>query len=189
MTSIASALLAHCRPPLLAAALGAAALPLHAQTWTVTGLTSSGCGDGDTEFAINMTGVSTGTWYFDTIATAGGQTYMDEYFGWSFPDGAGSWLLWDSNDRGQQTASFPIPQDTPITVTMTLRDSTAVPMYRTVVELSQCNNGVITSNVSTDLRPRATTAPVAVPALGEWGLLALGLAAAGMGARRLRRRA
>ncbi|MCB2034179.1 MAG: IPTL-CTERM sorting domain-containing protein [Ottowia sp.] len=30
---------------------------------------------------------------------------------------------------------------------------------------------------------------MAVPALGEWGLLALGLAAAGMGARRLRRRA
>jgi hypothetical protein len=65
-------------------------------------------------------------------------------------------------------------------------------VYYTVVQLSRCNGGAITFNQSGITLPRIPPASggsaAAVPALGDWSLLALGAAALTLGARRLRRR-
>jgi hypothetical protein len=152
MTAVlAQRLLSGWRKPLAAAALCAAAWSAHAQTWTVTNLNSTGCNDGDIEFAVNFSGVSSGTWYFDTTADAAGQRYMDEYFDDNFSDGARRWYLFDENSRGQQTQSFPLPANTPITVILTLRNAAETPVYRTTVILSRCDGGVMLSNQSSPI--------------------------------------
>jgi len=173
----------------LAAAALCAAASAHAQTWTVTGLNTIGCNSGDTTLNITITGTASGTWYFDATADVGSDRYMDSYIGPIGMDGTGYTPVNSVNVRGQQTQVFPLPPNTPFIVTLILRDAAQTPVYKTVVQISQCNGGVITSNVSGPVSPVVSSSAAAVPALGEWSLLALGLAAAGLGARRLRRRA
>ncbi|MDR2709865.1 MAG: hypothetical protein LBB65_00735 [Burkholderiales bacterium] len=131
----------------LAAAAFFIAVSAYAQTWTVISLDTIGCYGSGTGFTVNFSGVSVGTWYFDTTVDAAGERYMDEYF-IDNNDNLRDWHLYDANDRGLQTQNFPLPAGTPITVTLTLRDATETPVYRTVVELSQCDGGAITGNVS-----------------------------------------
>lgn len=176
----------------LAAVAFCAAFSAHAQTWTVTGLNAVSCGNGDTEFAVNFSGLPPGTWYYDTTVDAAGKRFMDEYFNQAAMDGPDAWDLYNANDRGLQTQLFPLPAGTPITVTLTLRDSTETPVYYTVVQLSRCDGGVITFNQSGATLPRippaATTTAASVPTLGETALALLGLLLAGGAALRMRRR-
>ncbi len=183
LTSLRAATLI--KAALLAPVLAVSAAPALAQTWTVTSLDTIGCNASGTRFTVNFSGTSSGSWFYDTTVDVAGSRYMDERVA-SALDGNFSWHLYDANDLGQQTATFPMPAATPITVTMTLRDSTLAARYRTVVTLSRCDGGTMLSNVGSVV---AVAPPAAVPTLSEWALLALGLAAAGIGARRLRRSA
>lgn len=143
-----------------------AAVSVHAQTWTVNGLnvTPTACHSGwdGVQFQVNFFGVSAGNWFFETTADAGGERYMDAYIrNDRRDDGVYGWWLQDLNQRGRQTQSFPLPEDTPIIVTITLYDSTETPVYRTVVVLSQCNDGTIifNENVPVDGTPAAFISP------------------------------
>jgi len=135
---------------LAAAALGGAAQltarPLDAAMpqWLFLGTNSTGCAGGTTRINVRFVDV-TPNMFQDTIVEANGQIFMDEL---GFGIGPASplddiWGFYDSNDRGLQTATFPLPPDTIINVTLTLRDSNKSALWITRLQFI-CNKAGVT---------------------------------------------
>lgn len=109
------------------------------ERWIITGRLSSGCNSGDTFFSQRFEGLVPGqTYYADTIVKdLAGIVYMDEYFS-SIAPGAfdDDWGVFDENDRGLQTGSFPLPAGTPLIMTVTLRDASEQVLTSTSVQFT-----------------------------------------------------
>lgn len=128
-------------------------------TWDVVSAITIGCASSATGFNVAYGDIDpTEDYYQDTIVKDGaGDVYMDELVGPTTPSDT-TWYLYDSNDRGMQTQSFPIPS--PVTVIFTLRDSSMAAIYQTTLSLD-CVGGtysVISAGV-----PGASTGASAVP--------------------------
>lgn len=96
------------------------------EEWIIKGRLASGCFSGDTGFSVQFKNLTPGaTYYADTIVRdANGVVYMDEYFSSTAPGPFDNdWYVFDSNDRGLQTGSFPLPAGKTLTIIMTLRDA------------------------------------------------------------------
>jgi len=104
------------------------------ETWTVVSAISIGCASDATGFNVAYSNIDPGANYYqETWVEAGGLVYMDEYLGPTTPSDP-SWYLYDSNDRGLQTANFPIPE--PATVILRLYDADEQPIYETRLTLN-----------------------------------------------------
>ncbi len=83
---------------------------------------SNGCTSGAANFEIHFTIADTSQNYaVRTIASAGGNVYMDELLAseaGTYLAGKTDWGVFDENQGGTQTAHMPIPANTPITVTV-----------------------------------------------------------------------
>jgi len=96
------------------------------EEWVIKGRIASGCTSGDTGFEVQFKNLTPGaTYYADTIVRdANGVVYMDEYFASTAPGPFDNdWYVYDENDRGKQTGSFPLPAGKTLTIIMTLRDA------------------------------------------------------------------
>jgi hypothetical protein len=82
-----------------------------------------------------------------TIVTAGGLTYMDEDAGIvSANEVQSDWRTYESNSGGPINGTWPIPNDTPVTIQLWLQDGDGGPLVRgTQVNLTQCNGGTATT--------------------------------------------
>lgn len=101
----------------------------------------TGIDTGDCELLI-LTTVNSGgesDHYYATLAKAGGKIYMDEFFADEGQYGLGDWEVYSRNDRWMQTAEFPLPKKTPITVEHTISDLDNSPEWRSVATVSKCN--------------------------------------------------
>jgi len=115
------------------------------ETWTVDSAISIGCASSATGFNVAYSNIDPGADYYqETWVEAGGLVYMDEYIGPTTPFDT-TWYLYDSNDRGLQTASFPIPE--PATVILRLYDAAEQPIYETRLTLN-CIAGTYTVDFS-----------------------------------------
>lgn len=131
-----------------------------------------GCANGEFALGVQTQGTTAGTWSQHTTVDIGGARCMDLISTAPVPDGTWTWVLGDGNDTGTQTHSFPLPPATPFTVTVTLRNATGQPVYRStgVIEPGCENVDARTSSIENtpiDL-PGPGVAPV--PTLGHAGL-------------------
>ncbi len=129
-------------------------------TWTVDSLATSGCDAFDTVFNVSYSDIDPAEDYYqETIVSDGTDVYMDELVGPTTPFDT-TWALYDSDDRGLQTASFPIPS--PVTVVFTLHDSTMTPIYRTTLSYD-CSGGSYVILSSGPVGTSTTAEPVPGP--------------------------
>ncbi len=110
------------------------------EQWLVIGRISSGCLSGQTGFEVAFRNLTPGERYYaDTIVKDfAGVVYMDEYFSRVAPNPAfdNDWFVYDLNDRGLQTGSFPMPADRVLTLVVTLRDRHQHELWRTEVHFT-----------------------------------------------------
>ncbi len=150
--------------------------------WNFVSVISSGCDSFATGFNVAYVNV-TSPMYQDTIVESGGLIYMDEYLQQSPPSDT-TWFFYDANNRGYQTATFPIPPGQPVRYSLTLHDAGQAPVWRTVVTVDGCDTFNITSVESGPVSSLQT-----VPTLGGAGLVALVLLLGAAGFLVLRRAA
>ncbi|GAB4422476.1 MAG: hypothetical protein Kow00106_19620 [Anaerolineae bacterium] len=109
------------------------------EQWLVKGRISSGCFSGQTFFEVEFRNLTPGVKYYaDTIVKdMAGTVYMDEYFSAVAPGPFDNdWGVFDSNDRGLQTGSFPLPAGQVLAMTVTLRDKHQQPLWSTTVHFT-----------------------------------------------------
>lgn len=109
------------------------------EQWLVKGRISSGCFSGQTYFEVEFRNLTPGaTYYADTIVKdLAGVVYMDEYFSDAAPGSFDNdWGVFDENDRGLQTGSFPLPAGKVLVMIVTLRDSHQQPLWSTTVHFT-----------------------------------------------------
>lgn len=125
------------------------------ETWTVVSSISIGCDTLATGFNVAYSNIDPGAAYYqETWVEAGGQVYMDEYIGPTSPSDS-TWYLYNANDRGLQTATFPIPE--PATVILRLYDADEQPIYETRLALN-CVAGTYAVVFSGAISPAETAA-------------------------------
>lgn len=131
---------------LVFASLQVTVVSAQAVSWTVVSMNTVGCNNGQTQFTTlveNIPAFPT-TLRFRTIVDAGGLRYMDEDAGNPGSNGLYGWSLYNSSSGGPTTATFPIPPNTPITVTFALIDGVGGPFVTSqTIVITQCNGGVI----------------------------------------------
>jgi|GEM_PF-4058279 len=120
--------------------------------WDVVALENIGCGNNDTAFTLVVSGTEGADLRLRTIVDAGGDRYMDEEIESPATNGYWFWQLYDDSSGGPVTASFPLPEDTPIHVRLVLLDGEQGPIrYDRDIVLDKCNGGTIVSNT---VRPK-----------------------------------
>lgn len=117
--------------------------------WKPTALTTTGCNSGNIGFTTVVSGYTGGPDHFRTTVDAGGLRYMDEDAG--IP-GSGNatygWHLYASNSGGPTTGTWPIPDNTPITVHFMLINGSGGPtLTNHTVVLDKCNGGRVVSGI------------------------------------------
>lgn len=109
-------------------------------------INATGCGAGT--FSLKYTSLRSAAHRVGTLVRAGGKTYMDENASLSTIGVVNStWTLFSSNNRDNQTSTFPLPLNTPFAVESTLYSTSYEPLWRTVVKISQCNGGTLTETL------------------------------------------
>ena len=109
------------------------------EQWLVKDRISSGCFSGQTGFEVEFRNLTPGERYYaDTIVKDfAGVVYMDEYFSATAPGPFDNdWFVFDLNDRGLQTGSFPLPAGQTLTLVVTLRNKNQVPLWTTTVNFT-----------------------------------------------------
>ena len=113
------------------------------EQWLVKDRISSGCLSGQTGFEVEFRNLTPGQrYYLDTIVKDfAGVVYMDEYFSRVAPDPAfdNDWFVYNLNNRGLQTGSFPLPENQVLSLVVTLRDRHQHELWTTVVHFT-CNS-------------------------------------------------
>jgi len=131
--------------------LGVSAVFAAGPTWTVVSVDAIDCAGSATQFSMELAGVTDpSSNYWRTIVDAGGNRYMDENAGnpSAADNGPYSWSLYNSSSAGPVTATFPLPNDTPITVQLLLTNGSGGPAVSgAIVTFDKCNGGVVTSIV------------------------------------------
>jgi hypothetical protein len=148
---------------------------LSAATWTIDSLNSIGCNQNNITFSTTLSGYTGGNERFRTTVDQAGLRYMDEDPGEpSIGNGSYPWRLYARSSGGPTTGTWPLAQDTPITVHfMLIAGPGGPPVFDRQVVLSQCNGGTITSD--------QVLINEAIPTLNEWGMIVF-MICAGFGA-------
>jgi hypothetical protein len=136
----ASGLLALQGPPASAAG----------ESWTVTGVNSFGCEDGDISLDVAITGLGGMPYVFHTRAIVDGKLYMNEGF-LDTNDGPTSWGIYsdDSYDIGTPlTGVYPMPAGKPITIYLELERPKGVRVTTWKLVLDSCDAGNVLSNAA-----------------------------------------
>ena len=174
----------------LGSLLALCSLAAQAQTMSVNSINRTGCADGGFAFNVTYAGLAapTGPWKFHTVVQQGATVYMDQLFGpVNLADGTGSWGVTSSSPSGAPTAPFPMPDNTPFTMTISVLNAANQTVSTTQATANRCGTGAqITSNATT-MGPLPTPTPTAVPALEAGGLAALAGALGVVGWLRRRR--
>ena len=120
------------------------------ESWTVVSLNATGCASGNIQFTMLLSGVTFPTTLrFRTLADAGGLRYMDEDAGSPMANGSRGWGLYNNGTGGPITGTWPIPNDTPITVQFLLVNGVGGPTVTSqVITLSKCNGGTILASAA-----------------------------------------
>jgi hypothetical protein len=110
--------------PLITGLLWIGAAPSHAagESWTVVSVDTAGCGDGDWELNVNLSGLASGPDYrAHTTVTSGGLVYMNEDVS-VINNGPDTWGLYDDFTYGAvpNPGTYPIPAGQPMSVTFDL---------------------------------------------------------------------
>ncbi|MCL4238809.1 MAG: hypothetical protein KJ047_11245 [Anaerolineae bacterium] len=111
------------------------------EQWLVIDRISSGCLSGQTGFEVAFRNLTPGeVYYADTIVKDfAGVVYMDEYFSATAPGPFDNdWSIFNRNDRGLQTGSFPMPENQVLILVVTLRDKHQQALWTTEVRFT-CN--------------------------------------------------
>jgi hypothetical protein len=118
------------------------------ESWVITDPDSSGCASGDSDFDIATVYPDGGTFQQNTMVFEGADVYMDEIVSLGSPStGLGSWAIYNSNDRGRQTTSFPLPDDTPYRMTNEIKDADGNIVWESSIIVDSCSDPDITLNV------------------------------------------
>jgi hypothetical protein len=141
----------------LAAPGGPAAAADGGPAFRINDLIGTGCQPDQVAFHAITSGMAEHEGFaVRTRAVSGGLTYTDELAdvegGWT--DETYYWSLLDINNYpGAPTANrgtWPIPQDQPVVITLTLEQPTGVVVHSWTSVLSKCNGGVFTQNGPSD---------------------------------------
>jgi len=119
---------------------------------------TNGCLNGGARFVLTFSVPDPlANYTVHTIASVGGLVYMDEQFTrtGNFFLGVTSWGIFDENDTGLQNASWPIPTDSPVHVTINFAGATSSVDY-------VCGNGVTGRPIPDGFVLRTITCTVAV---------------------------
>ena len=153
-----------------------AATAMAAPIWTVDSLDAIGCNEHDIHFSTTVSGYTGGNERFRTTVDQTGVRFMDEDAGVpGSGNGAYGWQLYYSNSGGPAAGTWPLAQNTPITVHfMFINGPGGATVFDRQVVLSQCNGGSIISNQV------LVGGASAVPTMNEWGMIIF-MALAGLG--------
>ena len=178
----------------LGSLLALCGLAAQAQTISVNAINRTGCADNGFAFNVTFAGLAapTGPWKFHTVVQQGATVYMDQLFApasGNLADGTGSWGVTSGSPSGAPTTPFPMPDNTPFTMTISVLNAAGQTVSTTQTTANRCGTGAqITSNVTT-MGPLPTPTPTAVPTLEAGGLAALAGALGVVGWLRRRRTA
>jgi hypothetical protein len=166
----------------LGSLLALCSLAAQAQTMSVNSINRTGCADGGFAFNVTYAGLAapTGPWKFHTVVQQGATVYMDQLFGpVNLADGTGSWGVTSSSPSGAPTAPFPMPDNTPFTMTISVLNAANQTVSTTQATANRCGTGA----------QIMLPTPTAVPTLEAGGLAALAGALGVVGWLRRRRMA
>ncbi len=119
------------------------------ESWIVQSVDTIGCDDFDINLTTFVSGITTfpTNLRWRTIVDAGGLRYMDEDAGNPNNDGVTYFSIYTASTGGPTTAAFPIPDDTPITIRLSLIDGVGGPDVTLVtVSIDKCNGGTAVIN-------------------------------------------
>lgn len=186
------------KTPLIATAiLTLAASAAQAQSIQLNGqVPTHGCADNAFAVGVTTAGLSAASWRVHTTVDIGPARYTDDLEDLANPpDGDETVYLSDYNDTGTQTHHYPLPPNTPFTVTITLLTMSGQPVYRTQGTVTPgCDatgpQPAVTNITHTPLGSGSSggSGTVAVPTLGHAALALLGAAVGGLGLRGRRRK-
>lgn len=144
-------------------------------SWAVVDVISTGCNSGDFGFDTVFFNVTSPA-FAHTTADAGGDRYMNEQFDYIASFGGHTdarpddWFLFDLDDGGASgptTGTWPIPDDTPVTVNFMIRDAfDGTLQFQRRVVVDGCNTGNIVSNVVVNVGGPSQP----IPTMGRIGL-------------------
>jgi hypothetical protein len=137
--------------PLVAGLLLVGASPGHAAgpSWTMTGVESIGCQDGDWGVDVNFSGFDgdNGGYNAHTTVTAGGLVYMNEE---EVNPGNGdeTWGLFSDPTYGPETGTWPIPADTQMKVVFSLEKPKGTVVSSWTMIARSCDSGTLLFNAA-----------------------------------------
>ncbi|WP_134738513.1 hypothetical protein [Nocardioides sp. 503] len=137
--------------PLVVSLLGAAGSPGHAadaaESWSVTGVNSTGCASGDWSLDVLVENLDDEGGYINhTIVTSGGLVYMNEDAGSS--NGSDTWGLYSSNTYGPTTGTYPIPAGQPMKVVLRIERPKGTVLSSWTMEATSCDSAALRFNGS-----------------------------------------
>ena len=108
---------------------------------------SIGCAGSATGFKWHAT--APGHYNVHTVVDAGGLRYMNENVPGLIGNVDWPWHIYASTSGGPTTGSFPIPNDTPISIRLEMTNSPGgTPLAGIIITLSKCNGGSVVSVTS-----------------------------------------
>jgi hypothetical protein len=126
----------------LAAAIftGTAAARAGDASFILQNPTGSGCSSGAFGFDANTVAADAGTYGVRTLVDVGGTRYMDELAEATLSVGAGTveWSLFDVNEGGTATGTWPMPTGQTMLVTTLLSDPEGTPVWENRVAFADC---------------------------------------------------
>jgi hypothetical protein len=132
-------------------AVALVALPTTAlargESWVITGVVDGGCNSSESTFDISVVYPDGGNFFQNTMVFEGADVYMDEDVTISNAESElDTWSLFDLNQRGRQTANFPLPTDTPYRMTNEIKNSDGEMVWESTIIVDACNDPDITLN-------------------------------------------
>jgi hypothetical protein len=111
-----------CVLPLVASFLWLGAAPSHAagESWSVTGINTTGCAEFTWDLEVSFTGLDdAGGYHAHTTVSSGGLVYMNEDAG-SPHNWDTTWGLYASTSYGPTTGTYPMPDGQPMKVVLSI---------------------------------------------------------------------
>jgi hypothetical protein len=138
--------------PLITGMLWIGAAPSHAagESWTVVSVANVGCGDGDWDVNVNLSGLASGPDYrAHTTVTSGGLVYMNEDVS-VIDNGPDTWGLYEDFTYGTvpNPGTYPIPSGQPMYVTFTLELPKGTVLSSWSMIAQSCDSNVLLLNGS-----------------------------------------
>ncbi|WP_193614133.1 hypothetical protein [Nocardioides lijunqiniae] len=136
--------------PLVAGLLGASGAPgqaAAAESWSVTGVNSTGCASGDWNIDVFAANFDGNDYVMHTIVTSGGLVYMNEDAG-SITNGSDTWGLYATDTYGPTTGTYPIPAGQPMKVVLRVERPKGTVLSSWTMEAKSCDSATLLFNGS-----------------------------------------